>query len=99
MTKRVISLLLVAVMAFFLLSACGKNDGPLSAEDAKKVVLKDLGTKESKVDSVDVHVSTFDGAACYAVYVSVGGQNWQYIVKGTSGEILQKAETEHAHSH
>ena len=99
MTKRVISLLLVAILAFGLLAACGKNDGPLSSEDAKKVVLQDLNTKESKVDSIDIHVTTVDNTPCYSVYISVAGQHWQYVVNGISGQILQKTQTDHAHSH
>ena len=99
MTKRVISLLLVAILAFGLLAACGNEDGPLSAEDAKKVVLQDLNTKESKVSSIETHVTTVDNTPCYAVYVSVEGKHWQYVVNGLSGQILQKTQTDHAHSH
>lgn len=98
MTKRIISLLLIAVMVLGLLAACGKN-GPLTADDAKKVVLKDLGVKESKVSSIDVHITTVDSTACYAVYVSIGGEHWEYIINGLSGEILLKDEADHGHSH
>ena len=68
MTKRIISLLLIAVLALSLLAACG-NDGPLTTDDAKQVVLEDLGIKEKDVDSLDVHITTAaDGTACYLVY-------------------------------
>ena len=98
MVKRVISLLLVMVMLLGLMAAC-TDDGVLSTDDAKKVVLKDLGTKESDVDSIDVHITTVDGAACYAVYVSQGSEHWEYVVNSLTGEILSKEEADSGHSH
>ena len=98
MTKRIISILMIAVLAIGLLAACGK-DGPLTTEDAKSVVLKDLGVKESKVSSIDVHLGNVDGVACYLVYVSYNGENFEYVVNGITGEILSVEETDHGHSH
>lgn len=98
MVKRVISLLVVTVMLLGLLAAC-TDDGVLSVDDAKKVVLQDLGTKESNVDSIDVHITTVDSTACYAVYVSIGNEHWEYIVNSLTGEILSKEETDSGHSH
>lgn len=98
MTKRIVSLLLIAVMAIGLLAACGNND-PLTVDDAKAVVLKDMGVKEKNVDSIDVHITTSDGVACYAVYISIGSEHWEYVIHGHSGQILAKEEADHGHSH
>ena len=98
MFKRVISVLLISVLAIGLLAACGK-DGPLTVEDAKAVVLEDLGVKESKVSSIDVHLTNSNGVACYLVYVSYNGENFEYLVNGITGEILSVEETDHGHSH
>lgn len=98
MTKRLISLLAVAVMLLSLLAGCGKS-GPLSVDDAKKVVLSDLGVKESQVDSLDVHITTVGDVACYAVYVSIDDEHLEYLVDGLTGEILSVEEADHGHSH
>ena len=98
MAKRILSLLVAAVMVLGLLAACG-NDGPLTAEEAKKVVLKDLDITESQLTSIDMHPIAHEGAACYAFYVTVNGKNWEFYVDSQSGQILHKAETDHAHSH
>ena len=98
MTKRIVSLLMIALLIVGLLAACD-NDGPLTVEDAKKVALKDLGVKESKVDSVDVHMTPIGDTVGYAVYISMDGENWEYIIDGISGEILSKAETDEGHHH
>ena len=98
MLKRVISVLMIAVLALGLLAACG-NDGPLSVEEAKSIALKDMGVKESKVSSVDVHVATIDGVACYIVYIAMDGEYMEYTINGLNGEILDKEETEEGHSH
>ncbi len=99
MTKRIVSLLMIAVLVIGLLAACG-NDGPLTTDDAKQVVLEDLGIKEKDVDSLDVHITTAaDGTACYLVYVTVDGEHLEYVIDGLSGEILSKEEADHGHSH
>ena len=97
MTKRLICLIILAAMVIGLLAAC--DSGPLTVEAAKRIVLKDLGTKESKLSALDVHIATVDGIACYAFYVTYNGENWEYVVNGQTGEILSKAETDHGHSH
>lgn len=96
--KRLISLLVITVMLLGMLAACGKS-GPLTTDDAKKVVLADLGVKESKVDSIDIHITTVDGAACYAVYVTMDGEHLEYLVDGLTGEILSVEETDEGHHH
>ena len=96
MTKRVISLLLVAVLALSLFAGCSSNKA-LTPEQAQKLVLKDLGVKEA--DSVDYHVTTVDGKVCYAIFVSVEDHHWQYTVVGATGEIVDKVENAQGHSH
>ena len=98
MTKRLICLLVMAAMMLCMLAACGK-EGPLTVDDAKAIVLEDLGVKESKVSSIDVHITTVDGAACYLVYVTYNDENFEYVVNGLTGEILSAEESDHGHSH
>ena len=98
MIKRMISLLMIAVLVLGLLAACGK-DGPLTVEDAKAVALQDLGLKERQVDSIDVHMTAIGDSVGYAVYISQGEENWEYIIDGISGEIVSKAETDQGHHH
>ena len=62
MAKRLICLCVLTAMVVCMLCACGKN-GPVTVEEAKKIVLKDLGTKESKLSAMDIHVTTVDGVA------------------------------------
>ena len=98
MTKRLICLFVMAAMMLCMLAACGK-EGPLTVDDAKAIVLEDLGVKESKVSSIDVHITTVDGAACYLVYISYDGENFEYAIDSFSGEILSVEETDSGHSH
>lgn len=97
MTKRIITLLLVAGMLLGLLAACG--DDTFTVDDAKKLVCEDLGIKESQADSLDTHLTTIDSAACYLIYISVDGKHWQYTVNGITGEIIDKTENATGHSH
>ena len=88
---------LVAVIAIF---AGGGNDGgPLDTDDAEKIVLNDLNAKESKVESIHIHTAEEDGIPCYLVYVTYNGENWEYLINGLTGEILEKENNDHGHSH
>ena len=99
--RSVLILMAVFLLVGILIVALAVKDSsaPLSAEDAKKVVLSDLGVKEKDAGSIHVHPTTMDNKSCYLVYVSVDGENWEYTVDGISGEILKKTESDHGHSH
>ncbi len=94
----VVAAILVGVLVFAFADS-GNDDGPLSTDDAKKVVLNDLNTKESKVDSIHIHAAEEDGIPCYSVYVTYNGKNWEYLINGLTGEILEKEESDSNHSH
>lgn len=91
---------IIAVIAVIAIFAGGGNDGgPLSTDDAKKVVLNDLNIRESKADSIHIHTTTVDDVPCYSVYITVDDKNWEYIIDGLTGEILEKEESDSSHSH
>jgi hypothetical protein len=58
-----------------------------------------MGIDQSDVDSIDTHVTTVNGVACYVVYITVDGEHMQYLIDGVSGEILTKEETDTGHHH
>ena len=101
--KYLIPLIVAAVVLLGIVIAVaagsGEQDGPLTPNEAKKIVLQDLGIGESKADSVHAHTTMENGKACYLIYVTVDGENWEYIVDGFSGEILSKTKNDHGHSH
>ncbi len=98
MTKRVLSALVAVLLVLGLFAGCNDN-GALSAEDAKKIVCDDLKLDASKANTMDVHMTEVDALACYAVYVSVGDQHWEYVINSITGEILERNERDSAHSH
>ena len=98
MTKRILSILLAVVLVLGLLAGCGGKKA-LSPDDAKKLILQDLGIRESEADSFDYHVTTVDGKVCYTMFISIGDQHWEYTIVGATGEVLDKTQAEHGHSH
>lgn len=95
----VVAVILVGTVIFTSIGGDSDPDGPLSTDDAKKVVLNDLNAKESKVDSIHIHTTEEDGIPCYLVYVSYNGENWEYVIHGLTGEILEKEDNDYGHSH
>ena len=101
--KKIIIITAVAIVALIALVAIfaggGNDGGPLDTEGAKKVVLNDLNTKESKVDSLHIHTAEEDGIPCYLVYVTDNGENLEDLSNGVTGEILEKKASDGGHSH
>ena len=98
MMKRIVSLLLIAMLLVGLLTACG-NDGPLTPDEATEIVLEDMDVDLEDVTSVDIHPTALNGSDCYIVYITVNGEHMQYVIDCFSGEILLKEETETGHHH
>lgn len=100
MKKRVIALLLLAVMLVGALAACGKEE-LLTEAEVKKIVTDHACADGSVASSVDFHGigETKDGQVCYQVYITINGKTFLYQVHATSGEILSITESSHSHSH
>ena len=94
--KKIIVLLLTALLLVGLMAGCGSSNDPISADKAQKIVLQDLGVSAEDV-SMHTHVTTYDGAACYSIYVTVKGKTLEYIIHGVTGEILLVQESTHSH--
>ena len=94
MKKFLISLLALC-MAFSLLVGCGK-DGPITPEEATKIVLDELGLKASDV-TVHTHAGDHDGQPCHIIYITRDGHTMEYLVHGITGEILSSGESSHSH--
>lgn len=94
MIKRIVSLLLVLVLAAGVLAGCGNST--ISTEKAQKIVLKDLGVKADEV-TMHVHIGTFENVPCYSIYVTVNGENLEYSVSADDGTILNIAHSDHSH--
>lgn len=94
--KRLIAILLLACMVVTLLAACSSA---IDTERAKQIALKDMGIKESQATAVDVHLTEHEGAASYSVYITYNGEQTEYVIHGTTGEILSKGPSSHSHSH
>lgn len=94
--KKIMTAILAAALLVALLAGCGSK--ALSADDAKKVVLKDLGVTESQVTDIHVHIANSDdGTACYSIYLTVNGKQMEYLIHGITGEILSSGEGSHSH--
>lgn len=95
MTKRIIAVLLVVCMAAALLAACGSK--AIDTEKAKQIALKDMGITEDQASAVDVHITEYEGAASYSVYITYNGEQTEYVINGKTGEILHKGAGSHSH--
>jgi uncharacterized membrane protein YkoI len=94
--KKIVTILLSAALLLALLVGCSSQ--ALTTDDAKQIALKDLGLTEAQVSDVHVHIATSDdGAACYSVYLTANGKQMEYLIHGTTGEIIHSGEGSHSH--
>ena len=84
--KKLIAILLLLALSISLLAACGKDF--LSAEQAEKIALKDLGIKAKDADNIHTHVGQVAEGPVYSVHVDYNGQTYEYVILAASGEIL-----------
>ena len=94
--KKLIAMVLVLTLSLGLLAACGSK--VLSQDQALKVVAKDLDVRVKDFESADIHITTVDVPA-YAIYVTVDGHHYAYVIAAAGGEIISSEETDHGHSH
>ena len=94
--KKIIAFVLLAAMLLSL-AACGKGDF-LTAEQAQKVALKDLGIKASQAESIHTHVGADEtGAPAYSIHITVDGEGYEYLIRAADGEILSIVQGELDH--
>lgn len=95
MLKRVLTILLTAVLLLGLLAGCNDSD-TITAEKAQQIVLDDLGVSADKAE-MHLHVGEFEGKPCYSIYVTVGGVTKEYLIDSNTGEILSINNSNHGH--
>lgn len=98
MKKRVLTILMLAVMLLGVLAACQKDE-LLTEAEVKKIVTDHACADGSVASSVDFHgmAQTADGQASFQVYITVNGTTYLYQVHPTTGEILSVVESNHSH--
>lgn len=96
MKKRLTSIILLLCIVVSLLTACDSGSDILSAEDAQKIVMEDLGASAGELE-MHTHVGTHEDVACYSIYVTVDGQSLEYMIDAATGEILAINESSHSH--
>lgn len=98
MTKRIFVCVLIAIMLLGLLVGC-KDDGPLTEEKAKAIVVEHSGADAREAANIHVHLGeNSEGVLCFNVYVTVGGKSLTYVLHAVTGEILSITEGS-GHSH
>lgn len=93
MKKWITMLLLVGILCG-MLAGCRKE---ITAEEAYRIVLEDMGVLAEKTESPHIHEGTYQDKPCFNIFVTVNGETLQYVVS-TNGKILYKGIGEE-HSH
>ena len=83
MKKRIISLLLIAVLALTLLAACGKKT--ITVEKAQQIALKEVGL--TSAHHIHVDAQQYENEACFVVHISEGEQEF-YVYVSQTGQVL-----------
>ena len=92
MKKRLLAIFLLAALMLTLFAACGGDKGSmLSAEDAQKVVLKDLDVSAKQVSDIHTHTAMQDNIPCYNIHVTLKGVEYEYLINARTGDIIKKA--------
>ena len=91
--KKWIAMLLLATILCGMLAGCGKK---VTAEEAWKIVVEDLGAAAEMAEAPHIHEATHEDKPCFNIFVTVNGVSLQYIVS-ENGKILHKGPGQHSH--
>lgn len=92
MTKRIIALVLLVVLALTLFAACEKKKGVmLTPEEAQKVALKDMGISAKKASDIHTHTIMEGNTPCYNIHITYNGVEYEYLINAKTGDIIKKA--------
>ena len=88
--KRLIALFLLLAL---ILVGCAEKTGPLTAEEAQKIVLDHAGVKNA--ENVHTHVVSGEEHPCYSIHLTIEGVSYEYLIDGITGEILSHGQGGH----
>ena len=94
MGKKVLAILLMLCIVCTMLTACKAKK--ISAEEAWQIVLEDLDALAESAGQPHIHTGTYEGKACYNIFVTVADHSLVYVVS-ESGKLLHKGAAEHSH--
>ena len=86
MKKRIIAMIALLMLALSPFTGCKKNK-TVTSQEAQEIALKAAGLTAGQVDDVHVHVTSYEGAACYQIHITVGQVEHTFYID-QSGEIL-----------
>lgn len=87
MKKRILALVLIAVMAVSLFAACGKSNA-ITQEKAQQVALEHAGLSADQVEDVHVHVTDHNGIPCYSVHITTAENDFSIVINAANGEVI-----------
>ena len=89
MNKRIIALLLVAVLAVSLLAACGKKNSVITPEEAQKIAAEAVGVSKKDVADVHPHTGEIEGVPHYNIHLTLkDGTEYNVIINALTGEVV-----------
>ena len=94
MKKRILSILLLTALLLTVFCACGKDDGVLSAQEAQKIAIEELGFSEDDISDIHTHISEGDTPG-YSIHINVGDKSYSLFVDAVTGEISPIENEEH----
>ena len=96
MNKRIIAVIMLAAVLLGVLAGCQKEKGPVTAEEAKQIVIDHTGAESKEISDIHVHIEENDaGEVCYSIHITVRRVEYTYVVHGMTGEILSVTEGGH----
>lgn len=88
MKTRLIALFLLAALLISFCAACGSDTTVLTDEQAQQIALEDAGLADAGVTGLHTHFNIVDNVPQFQIHFSYGGQEYEYVIHGQTGEIL-----------
>ena len=89
MKKRILALVLLAVLLLPVLCACGNKSDVLTQDQAIEKVADHLNISTKDMKNIYVHVSDGENNPCFSFHFDYDGKEYSMMVDVVTGEVME----------
>ena len=92
--KKMLSILLLAVLVLSLFAGCVADDETIAQEKAVEIAMEAVKA-DPKTATAHVHISSYEDMPCFSIHVYAGEDSYEVLIDAATGEVLNVGDASH----